>query len=154
MKTELTWTGSMNFEATADGHTVSMDAKSPIGHNSAMTPKELVATGLGGCTAMDVAALFKKHKQTPEKFNVTVDVETSTGIQPAIFTKAHITFSATGPVSKDVFLEAVVASQTKYCGVSAMLSLAFPIYYEVILNNEKIGEGRAEFSADLFKEKK
>ena len=146
MKSTLTWTEGMQFEALSDGNTVSMDAKAPLGKNKAMTPKELVASGLGGCTAMDVVALLKKHKQAYEKFEVEVNITTSAGRTPAIFTDALLTFSAWGQIDKEIFLEAVHLSQTKYCGVSEMLLKAMPIRYVVVLNNEQIGEGSAAFS--------
>lgn len=145
MKTQLKWTEGMKFEATAAGNTLMMDAKAPIGTNTAMTPKELVGVGLGGCTAMDVIALLKKHKQNYQSLEVDVDITTSTSGQPVIFTGATITFMATGEVDKAIFLDAVKLSQTKYCGVSAMLVKAFPISYKVMLNNEMIGEGKADF---------
>ncbi len=145
MKSVLKWTEGMQFEATADGHTVPMDAKSPIGKNQYMTPKELVATGLGGCTAMDVIALLKKHKQAYETFEVAVDITMSTGGYPTVFTHAELTFTATGQVESKILLDAVHLSQTKYCGVSAMILKACPIHYTVILNNENIGEGDAQF---------
>ncbi len=145
MKTKITWNEGMQFEAVSDGNLVGMDAKAPIGKNKAMTPKELVAAGLGGCTAMDVIALLKKHKQAYEKFEVEVDVTSSTGRHPAVFTEALLTFQLTGPVDKDIYLDSVKLSQTKYCGVSEMLSKAFPIKYVVVLNGEAIGEGHADF---------
>ena len=122
-----------------------MDAKSPIGKGSAMTPKELVAAGLGGCSAMDVAALFKKHKQVAETFKINVEIESTQGVQPAVFTKAVITYTATGNISPEIFVNAVKDSQTKYCGVSAMLYKVFPIVYRVELNGDLIGEGHADF---------
>lgn len=145
MKAILNWTEGMKLTATAEGNSVSMDAKVPIGTNTAMTPKELVAVGLGGCTAMDVIALLKKHKQPFKSLDVDVDIKTSTSGQPVVFTDATITFNATGEVDRGIFLDAVRLSQTKYCGVSAMLLKAFPIQYIVNLNNEKIGEGKADF---------
>lgn len=145
MKIQMSWVNSMKFQATSDGNGVLMDAKSPIGQGAAMTPKELVAAGLGGCSAMDVAALFKKHKQIPKEFNIEVDVQTSTGRHPAVFTRAEITYIATGDISESVFIEAVTASQTKYCGVSAMLVRSFPIHYKIILNGKEIGKGQAQF---------
>lgn len=147
MKVDLKWTGAMKFTSVADGKEALMDAKSPIGQGTAMTPKELVGAGLGGCTAMDVAALFKKHKQVPESFDVSVDIKTSTSGYPSVFTEALITYSAVGNVTKEVFIEAVTLSQTKYCGVSSMLSKSFPIHYKIILNNEVIGEGQAHFTS-------
>jgi putative redox protein len=146
MISKLKWIEGMQFDAVADGNHVAMDAKSPLGKNKAMTPKELVATGLGGCTAMDVVALLKKHKQAYETFEVEVDVTTSTGRTPSIFTEARVTFSATGPIDKDIFLESVKLSQTKYCGISEMLLKAFPIRYAIVLNGSQIGEGRSDFS--------
>jgi putative redox protein len=145
MKAQLKWTEGMQFDAISDGNSVHMDAKAPIGKNAAMTPKELVAAGLGGCTAMDVLALLKKHKQTYQSFAVDVDITTSTSGHPIVFSSATITFSATGEIDRDILLESVHLSQTKYCGVSAMLSKALPINYIVKLNEEQIGNGEANF---------
>lgn len=145
MKAVLDWKDGMHFEAISDGNLVQMDAKAPLGKSQAMTPKELVAVGLGGCTAMDVVALLKKHKQAYQKFSIEVDITTSTGQTPAVFTDANLIFQLSGAVDPAIYLEAVLLSQTKYCGVSKMLSLAFPIQYTVMLNNEVIGQGRAEF---------
>lgn len=146
MKTTLNWTEKMTFKADCAGNTFLMDAKSPIGDGKAATPKELVVAGLGGCSAMDVIALLKKHKQEHKTLQVDVDVTSTTGVQPAVFTEARIQYLVTGVVDKAILLEAVTLSQTKFCGVSAMLSKAFPIYYEVFLNGEKIGSGQADFT--------
>lgn len=149
MNAQIKWTSGMKFEATSEGNSVQMDAKSPIGTNTAMTPKELVAAGLGGCTAMDVVALLKKHKQGYKTLEVSVDIATSTSGQPVVFTSATLTFTATGEVDKEILLNAVHLSQTKYCGVSAMLAKAFPISYLVKLNGEQVGEGKADFGANI-----
>lgn len=145
MKIDLTWKESMRFDASTGNHTLAMDAKAPIGKDSAMTPKELVAAGLGGCTAMDVQALFKKHKQNVKAFGLEVEIESTTGKHPAVFQGAHLTYKAEGEIDPAIFLESVKLSQTKYCGVSAMLSQSFPIRYTVVLNGSPIGEGHADF---------
>lgn len=142
----MSWIENMKLEAVSDSNKVTMDAKSPIGHGQAMTPKELVAAGLGGCTAMDVIALLKKHKQNYKTLDVDVDITTTTGVQPATFQKAEVIFNVTGEVDANILLDSVKLSQTKYCGVSAMLVKAFPINYSVILNSIKIGEGQAHFN--------
>lgn len=145
MKAVLNWNEKMNFTAQAGDNSLTMDAKAPIGENKAMTPKELVVAGLGGCTAMDVVALLKKHKQDYKTMQLEVDVNSTSGSHPAVFTDAQITFKVTGDVDPAILLESVKLSQTKFCGVSAMLSKAFPIQYHVILNDENIGSGKAEF---------
>lgn len=145
MKTTLKWNEKMMLSATAENNTVLMDAKSPIGTGQAMTPKELVAAGLGGCTAMDVLALLKKHKQSLTEMTIDVDISSSTNTHPAVFTAANLTFDIKGDIMPDILLSAIADSQSKYCGISAMLSKAFPITYNVILNEEKIGTGSANF---------
>lgn len=145
MKTTLEWKTGLEFTAQAEGNTLTMDAKSPLGHGHGMTPKELVAAGLGGCTAMDVVALLKKHKQSLESMKIEVEITPVEGTYPAVFKTADIFFHVTGKIEAAILLEAVHLSQTKYCSISAMLSKAFPIHYHVILNEEKIGQGQADF---------
>lgn len=147
MKTIVDWKEGMAFEASGGSHVVRMDAKSPIGKDSAATPKELVAMGLGGCTAMDVIALLKKYKQPPQSFQVDVDVQSSNTGNPVVFEKASLKFVVNGPIDADKLIEAVRLSQTKYCGVSAMLSKAFPIEYKIELNGTEIGFGLANFES-------
>lgn len=138
----------MAFDGLVGGHVIQMDAKSPLGKDGGATPKELVAMGLGGCTAMDVIALLKKYKQTPSSFNVDVDIQASTGAPPVVFEKAILNFVVEGAVDPERLLEAVKLSQTKYCGVSAMLSESFPIDYKIVLNGTEIGTGAAKFAIE------
>ncbi len=146
MQVHLSWSDGMKFEGQADGNSVGMDAKAPLGKNAAATPKELVALGLGGCTAMDVIALLKKYKQMPRTFRVDVNIESSTGVQPVVFLGAQITYEVEGDVASDRLLEAVRLSQTKFCGVSSMLAKVIPIHYNVKLNGQEIGTGQASFT--------
>ncbi len=145
MKTAVVWKDGMEFYGRVNDHTVPMDANSPIGKDKAPTPKELVAMGLGGCTAMDVIALLKKYKQPPKAFSVDIEIRPSTGAHPIVFEKAILSFIVEGAVEAEKLIEAVNLSQTKYCGVSAMLSKSFPIEYRIILNGNEVGTGQAKF---------
>jgi putative redox protein len=145
MKTTIRWNQAMNFTGESEKHSVVMDAKSPIGRGEGLTPKELVAIGLAGCTAMDVAAWMKKNKQIVDHFEIQTEIETTTSGHPAVFTKAVLHFRLSGNIQKEILTEAVQLSQTKYCGVSAMLSKSFPIIYSVELNGEMITQGEAKF---------
>ena len=147
MKANVIWKDGMEFDGLVDSHTISMDAKSPIGKNKAATPKELVALGLGGCTAMDVIALLKKYKQPLKKLNVAIEIQSSSGTHPVVFEKSALAFHVEGDIEVERLIEAVHLSQTKYCGVSAMLSKALPIEYEVFLNGVKVGTGKANFQS-------
>jgi putative redox protein len=145
MKITTRWNEKMTFTASDGAHSTQMDTRSPIGSDSALTPKQLVVAGLAGCTAMDVVALLKKHQQPLESFEVDTEVEKSSGGYPEVFTGALLIFRLRGQVDPARAIEAVRLSQTRYCGVSAMLSKAFPIRYRIELNGQSIGEGAATF---------
>lgn len=147
MKMNCKWNEKMVFNAAAGGNQVTMDAKAPIGGGTAMTPKELVVAGLCGCTAMDVVALMKKYRQNLESFDIEADVSATESGHPAVFTEAKMVFKFKGAVEPAKAIEAVQLSQTKYCGVSAMLAKAFPIHYTIEVNGEVVGSGQASFQS-------
>lgn len=124
-----------------------MDAKAPIGSDKAFTPKQLVVAGLAGCTAMDVIALMKKHKQPVDSFEIEAVVEKSGGGYPEVFTGAVLVFRLMGVLDEAKVVEAVTLSQTKYCGVSAMLAKAFPIRYRIEINGKPVGSEGSAFPA-------
>ncbi len=78
-----------------------------LSENAGATPKELVAMGLGGCTAMDLIALLKKHKQPPNSFQINVEIQPSTGAHPIVFEKAMLTFIVDGTVDPVRLKEAI-----------------------------------------------
>lgn len=146
MEAKVAWQEGMKFIGESSGHEVALDSKAPLGKDQGFTPKELVAIGLGGCTAMDVIALLKKYRQTVKTFSVHVDTKASDQGHPIVFAEATLVFNADGDIEAEKLLEAVKLSQTKYCGVSAMLSQAFPLHYRVVLNGNEVGSGQADFS--------
>lgn len=60
MKAKLVWKENMVMESEIRGIKVIMDSKDE-GENKGQAPKELVLSGLCGCTAMDVIAILKKN---------------------------------------------------------------------------------------------
>ena len=144
MKSELVWKQKMTFDARIGEHTVAMDAKAPIGQGTAPTPKDLLLSAIAGCSAMDVVSHMRKHKQEMKQFRVLSETETTTGY-PAVFQEVHLVFEVEGSVDGKILREAVEGSQTKYCGVSAMVSKVVPIRWTAKVNGEVVGEGRANF---------
>lgn len=152
MKAELNWSDKMLFHAQAGDHQVAVDAKPPIGSAQGMAPKELLLSALMSCTAMDVVALLKKHKQKLERFRITIEAPISEGGHPKTFTRADLLFDVAGEIDEAILLASVRASQTQFCGVSAMLSRAFPISYSIMLNGSAIGSGSAHFEDTIHAE--
>jgi putative redox protein len=145
MKLKCSWNEKMKFTAESGAHKVEMDTQAPIGSDSALTPKQLLVAGICGCTAMDVVALLKKHRQPLESFQVEADATPTEGVYPAVYKEIKLVFKLKGLLDEAKVMESVTLSQTKYCGVSAMVAGAVPISYTVELNGKNIGAGRADF---------
>jgi putative redox protein len=144
MKVACHWNEGMNFTAEADGQSISMDAKRPIGTGKGLTPKELVLAALCGCSAMDIAGLMRKNRQTMSSFDISAEATAKEG-HPAIFKEVTISYVVKGEVESAKLIEAVELSQTKYCSGSAMISKASPIHFRVVLNEQEIHKGTAHF---------
>lgn len=131
MHANIEWKGKMKFEGTAgSGHPVTMDAPEEAGgEDSGTRPKELLLDGLAGCTGMDVISILKKMHIEPEGFRVDVKA-TLTDEHPKIFKTIHITYYVKGDVDEGKFKKAIGLSQSRYCGVAAMLKQGSELTYE------------------------
>ena len=146
MKANVKWNQQMNFTASAGTNQISIDDLRPIGKGEAMTPKQLLLVSMAGCTAMYVMSLMRKYKQNVTSFSVETEADKSEGGHPHVFTKAELIYYLEGgDLDLDKIKESVKLSMTQYCGVSAMLSKAFPIHYKIIVNHEEIDSGQASF---------
>ena len=146
MKTRTVWKERMHFEAECGTNHVQLDASAPFGQGQACTPKELLVISVSGCTAMDVVGYLKKNKQVLESLEIDAEVEKKENSLPSVFSSIMLTFKMAGQIDPKIAFAAVELSQTKYCGVSAMLATSVKIAYQVFVNGDLIGTGRAHFS--------
>ena len=144
MDTVCTWKEKVLFDASFGQHSVPMDTKAPIGTDRAASPKELVLAAICGCSGMDVVSLLRKAKQLPTTFSIEAHADITTG-HPAIFSQVRLLYKLQGPIEAEVIKDAVNKSMTLYCSVSAMISKACPISYEIECNGSKIATGEAKF---------
>ncbi len=127
------WLTDLAFEAEVDGHKIYMDSSPEHGgKNTGPRPKPLMMVALAGCTGMDVAALLKKMREPVEE--LTVDVEGNvTDEHPKRFDSMKVIFRVKGKgINRKHVEKAVHLSSSRYCGISANYSQAFPIDYEII----------------------
>ena len=126
--------GNMAFEMNLDGHTLITDASKEIGGNDfGPRPKQLLLSGLIGCTGIDIMSILKKMKVELDDLIIEVEADT-TEDHPKVYSKIHLTFTFKGKnLPLDKIEKAVSLSQEKYCGVTAMLEKAAPITYEIII---------------------
>jgi putative redox protein len=129
MKATVRWQENMIFVGMLDsGFPVELDADSYFGGtNNGVRPREMVALGLAGRTALEVLSILQKKRQNITGFEVKVDAPRSPE-HPQVFTGAVIHYIVTGKnVTKTAVLRAIELSFTKYCTVQKMLDGAFPI---------------------------
>jgi putative redox protein len=119
----------MSFDGTADsGFHVPLSAKkSAGGDEQGFIPMELIATGLAGCTAMDVISILQKKRQDVTGFEVQVHARRAAE-HPKVFTQAVIEYFVTGKgVDEEAVVRSIELSATRYCPAQAMFRDVFPI---------------------------
>jgi len=128
------WLNDLAFEAEVDGHKLYMDTSQEHGgKNTGPRPKPLMMVALAGCTGMDVAAILKKMREDIEELTIEVEGDVSED-HPKRFEGMKIIFRVKGKgVNRKNVEKAVNLSSTKYCGVSANYTKAFPISHEIII---------------------
>ena len=136
MEATVTWKGGMEFGGKADsGFVVPLAArKEEGGTGEGFKPMELIAVGLGGCTAMDVISILEKKRQQVTKFEVQVSTKRASE-HPRVFTSILLTYKITGKeIDPSAVERAIILSAEKYCPAQAMLSKAVEIEtkYEII----------------------
>jgi putative redox protein len=142
---ETQWMGKMQFNALVNGHTVVMDAPERVGgEDNGPIPKPFVLSALSGCTGMDVIAILKRSSHQVQDFNMKVTGEISKQA-PIEYIAIHIVYEFKGNEdSKQAALDAVMASQEKYCGISHMLKKIIPVTWDVTYNGHLIFTNKKE----------
>lgn len=149
MDAKVTWLNKMTFSGVSkSGHTITMDTTTDVGgDDSAVRPIEMIALGLGGCTAMDVISILRKKRQEVTSFDVHFHADRATE-HPKVFTRGILTYELHGRnLDEAAVLRAIELSATKYCPGHAMLAKAFPIEmrYQIFEENgELVHEGTWE----------
>lgn len=146
MEANVKWNTKLSFTGHVRGHETIMDTSLANGSlNRGPSPKEMLLNAISACAGMDVVAILEK--KNPHSL-LTLDINAKaemTKTTPSYFAVINLTFKLSGEVDKESAIKACEASMTKYCGVSYMLVKACPIYYEVVLNGEKVFTGESKF---------
>lgn len=145
MEANVKWNSKLSFTGHVRGHETQMDTTLANGSlNRGPSPKEMLLNSISACAGMDVVSILEKNN----KDLLTLDIHAKadmTKTTPSYFSIINLSFKLSGGVEKDLAIKACVASMTKYCGVSYMLSKACPIHYEVVLNGEQVFTGESKF---------
>jgi putative redox protein len=134
MRSTVTFKNGNEFTGELNGFSVPIaGAPEEGGKRLGVSPKTLALTSLAGCTAIDVIMILRKMRVEPDNFSVEAEADT-TDEHPKVFKKIFVTYRIRGKgVTREKVEKAVHLSETKYCGVSAMLAKAAPIETHVII---------------------
>lgn len=125
--TRMLWRDNMTFDGTTTtGHSIVIDTPPPTGSDNGPKPIELLLTALAGCTAMDVLTILQKKREPLLGLEVVVNGARRQE-HPRIYTDIEIVYHVRGKVNPQAVARAIELSETKYCGVSAMLALSAKI---------------------------
>jgi putative redox protein len=118
------------------GHTVTNDRGGRLtfasGDSAAFTPVELLLAAIGGCTALDVAALTSRRAE-PEDFRVEVNATKVRDDGGNRLTDIEVTFRVTfpdtpaGDAAREILPDMVKRSHDRLCTVSRTVELGTPI---------------------------
>lgn len=119
--TRMIWRENKTFDATTTtGHHLVIDAVPPSGNDNGPKPIELLLTALAGCTAMDVLSILQKKREPIQGLEVYVE-GTRAQEHPMIYNTIQVVYRVRGNVNPGALERAIELSETKYCGVNAML---------------------------------
>jgi putative redox protein len=111
--------------------TMVLDGPAKIGGtDDGFRPMEMLLVGLAGCSSFDVLHTLEKGRQEVEDLDIRVEADRADAI-PAVFTKIHVHFSASGKVTEKRLEQAVALSIEKYCSVAAMLCKTAEITHSI-----------------------
>ncbi len=119
------------------GNTLQMDSSSLAGgHDLGLRPMELILSGMGGCSTIDILLILKKQRLQVDDIQIVVEGKRATDQVPAVFTDVHLHYKIIGNVPAEKAARAIALSLEKYCSVSKMLehSVHITSSFEVIEN--------------------
>lgn len=123
---------------TDSNHWVTIDGPENFsGSDAGIRPKELLLISLAGCTASDVVSILQKKRVNFNDFEINISAEL-TEEHPKVYSKIDLEYVVYGTDINPKDVErAIELSQTKYCGVTAMLEKAVKINHTYRIEKSK-----------------
>lgn len=125
MQVAVDWKNSLGFSALGpSGLPVELSGNAD---NPGLSPMELMAFALAGCTGMDVISILQKKRQPVEAFQVRVNTERREEY-PKVWTHVLVEYIVSGEGVEAAAVErAIELSTQKYCPAYNMLKHAVQI---------------------------
>jgi len=131
-------TGDFGFEAKDEnGNVLRTDSSIENGGtNYGFRPMQLILSGLGSCSAIDMVSILKKQRQTVDQFRIKIKGEREQGKIPSLWKSVQISFELNGNIDIEKAKKAASLSMEKHCSVAETLRRGgTEITWEVKVNN-------------------
>lgn len=130
------WKGKVAFDHHIQNHKIRTDSTPELGDDSGASPKRLLLASLAGCSGIDVTSMLQKMRVSFDSLHIEVEADQSEG-HPVVYTEIRMVYHFRGKqINEEKVKRAVELSQTKYCGVTAMLQKNCPIRYDIVISEE------------------
>ncbi len=94
------------------------------GNNYGFRPMQLLLSGLGGCSAIDIISILKKQRQLVENLRIKISGERETEVIPSLWKSVEINFELHGNIDEEKARKAIALSIDKHCSVAETLRRA------------------------------
>jgi putative redox protein len=112
VRVDLEWQGGHRFRGTAEAVAITIDSPPRAGPS----PVQLLAFGLAGCMATDVALVLARGRFPVKDLRARLLAERAPS-DPRRLTAVDLHFTVTGEVPADRVERALALSRDKYCSV-------------------------------------
>ena len=132
MNVSVEYIGDKKFKANTTKSSYILDCKE-------ITPVEYFATGIIGCTGIDLVVMAEKDGYAVSNYKVSAEIERQMEV-PMKFASMHITYEFDGSFDAVKGKRYILASLESYCTTVNSIRDSVKIFYSIIYNGEKIAD--------------
>lgn len=132
MNVSIEYIGDKTFKANTQKSSYIMDCKE-------ITPVEYFATGIIGCTGIDLVVMAEKDGYEVNNYSVKAEIE-RTGSVPMKFSSMHIIYEFDAAFDTQKAKRYIGASLESYCTTVNSIRDSVKVTYTIIQNGETITE--------------
>lgn len=132
MNVSIEYIGDKTFKANTQKSSYIMDCKE-------ITPVEYFATGIIGCTGIDLVVMAEKDGYEVNNYSVKAEIE-RTGSVPMKFSSMHIIYEFDSAFDTQKAKRYIGASLESYCTTVNSIRDSVKVTYTIIQNGETITE--------------
>ncbi|RLA71052.1 MAG: OsmC family peroxiredoxin [Epsilonproteobacteria bacterium] len=141
MNVSVEYLGDKKFKANTIKSSYILDCKE-------ITPVEYFATGIIGCTGIDLVMMAEKDGFEVKNYSVKAEIERTKSV-PMKFASMHIIFDFEGDFDATKAKRYIGASLESYCTTVNSIRDSVKVIYTIIQNGEKISEKEALISMNI-----